>query len=445
MERRLGSLLLVGAGLHLSLSLTSLPQLLVDRNELTTPLTSFTRLKEGHYLLKSLSLNPYNSGSFHHPPLILLLYDLGARSHVVWVAAETLTAYLIARIADGRSRGGGRRLLEGEEAGVWTPLRCAALYLLHPFTLLTVQARSTNTFANLALALTFAAGLDGSIVLALFSLSIATHLSMYPFLLLPPLIVLLYRTLYPEAVSAAPSLVENPIEKVEPVPHSPTSSITAAPSFLQFSIGAVTIFASHQLTLLGLSFWLTGGWEFLGSVYGVILTIPDLTPTIGLAWYFFIEMFDHFRMFFVGVFQLQVAIYSLPFTIFYRHDPLFAILMLVGVISLCKSYPLLSDFGLWHALLATYSELGLYTSHPLFLTCLSLYGLTLLPTFHYLWLYSGSGNANFFYASTLVWAISQGGILLEFMSAYGKREVGRGLGSEGRKLLKEGSWVLVQR
>lgn len=48
------------------------------------------------------------------------------------------------------------------------------------------------------------------------------------------------------------------------------------------------------------------------------LTIPDLTPTIGLGWYFFIEMFDHFRSFFVGVFQLHILAYVAPLTIAYR-------------------------------------------------------------------------------------------------------------------------------
>lgn len=27
------------------------------------------------------------------------------------------------------------------------------------------------------------------------------------------------------------------------------------------------------------------------------------------------------------------------------------------------------------------------------------------PAFHYLWIYAGSGNANFFYAITLVWSL----------------------------------------
>jgi len=84
-------------------------------------------------------------------------------------------------------------------------------------------------------------------------------------------------------------------------------------------------------------------------------------------------------------------------------------------------------------------------SSPLFHTLLPLYALLLLPTFHHLWLYSGSGNANFFYASTLVWAVSQGGWALEFMQARGKREVGLALTKEGREKVRQGKWAIVQR
>ena len=34
-----------------------------------------------------------------------------------------------------------------------------------------------------------------------------------------------------------------------------------------------------------------------------------------------------------------------------------------------------------------------------------LYATLLGPAFHYLWIYAGSGNANFFYAITLVWSL----------------------------------------
>lgn len=88
-------------------------------------------------------------------------------------------------------------------------------------------------------------------------------------------------------------------------------------------------------------------------------------------WYFFTEMFDHFRHFFLGVFQvgtvppfggsdiqqLHCLIYVVPVTARLGHDPLSGILVLVGVISAWKSYPTVGDMALWSGLLACFPEL----------------------------------------------------------------------------------------
>lgn len=42
--------------------------------------------------------------------------------------------------------------------------------------------------------------------------------------------------------------------------------------------------------------------------------------------------------------------------------------------------------------------------YPFVACSVFLYCCFLGPTFYHLWIYAGSGNANFFYAITLVWA-----------------------------------------
>lgn len=55
----------------------------------------------------------------------------------------------------------------------------------------------------------------------------------------------------------------------------------------------------------------------LHGAFGRRLTLPDLTPNPGLWWYFFTEMFDHFRPFFLMVFSvsrlLSARVFSLTF------------------------------------------------------------------------------------------------------------------------------------
>jgi GPI-anchor transamidase subunit U len=43
--------------------------------------------------------------------------------------------------------------------------------------------------------------------------------------------------------------------------------------------------------------------------------------------------------------------------------------------------------------------------YSFFTTATILYATLLGPAFYYLWIYAGSGNANFFYAITLVWSL----------------------------------------
>ena len=49
------------------------------------------------------------------------------------------------------------------------------------------------------------------------------------------------------------------------------------------------------------------------------LTVPDFTPNVGLFWYFFTEMFEHFRLFFLCVFQMNMFIHCIPLTIKFRY------------------------------------------------------------------------------------------------------------------------------
>ncbi|GAA5879768.1 hypothetical protein JCM8547_007573 [Rhodosporidiobolus lusitaniae] len=408
----------------------ALPALLQHRTELLTPLLSWLRLQEGHHLLTRLSpsLNPYSSGSFHGPPLFLFLVGPFTAlpdwaGYALWTAADVGIAWALAGVAERRKRG---EVLEEEGGRRWGGARVAAMYLFHPFSVGTTLARSGVTFSNLFVALAVESAVSGSTLAAVSLISLATHFSLYPVLLLPPLLLLAHQS-------------------------SPTSATgeakngALASSLRKTAVEGAAFFLFHQASLLFLSRYLTGSWEFLFSAYGVILTIPDLTPNIGLSWYFFIEMFDHFRAFFLCVWALHPVVYVAPLTYYYRENPLFAITLLTGATSLLKSYPSLGDYALWHGLLACFSELLPYVHSPLFLSLLPLHALFLLPTFHYLWLSSGSGNANFFYASTLVWAVGMGGWTVEAMKAFGRREVGRGLGGEGRGKVKSGEWGVVQR
>jgi GPI-anchor transamidase subunit U len=55
--------------------------------------------------------------------------------------------------------------------------------------------------------------------------------------------------------------------------------------------------------------------------------------------------------------------------------------------------------------------------YPIVTTLLQLHGALLLPLLQHVWLATGTGNANFFYASTLAYGLASGGAVLDALWA----------------------------
>lgn len=99
------------------------------------------------------------------------------------------------------------------------------------------------------------------------------------------------------------------------------SSLSSGRALFRYILGLTGTISA----LLALSYVTLGSsWEFLASTYGVQLTLSDLSPNVGLWWYFFVEMFDSFRDFFLGVFWLHVTSYVAAMTIRLRYTEMLA-------------------------------------------------------------------------------------------------------------------------
>ncbi|KAI6085811.1 PIG-U-domain-containing protein [Hypoxylon rubiginosum] len=363
-----------------------LPDLLTARVEISTPVTSFKRLQEGLFLYNH-NVSPYDGGVYHQAPLLLPLFSLlpdpsayPIFTYILYIIIDLLSAEALWKIAESGEASASRLFTSARKDRRWSGYIVAALFLFNPFTIATCMARPTNVFTTCAILHAIAKAIAGNPFTAMLALSFATYLSMYPILLLPPLVLLAYDRQY-------------------------TSK--RASSLPQFAgINAIVVAFCLSALFLG-SYLLTGSWEFIASTYGIQLTLTDLTPNVGLWWYFFVEMFDSFRAFFLAVFWLHLSCYVGGLSIRIRSQPLAVLTILVGIFAIFKPYPSIADTTLFLAMVPLFRHVFPLMRYTFLSASTVLYSTFLGPAFYYLWIYAGSGNANFFYAITLVWSLGQ--------------------------------------
>ena len=249
----------------------------------------------------------------------------------IYTLIDLLNAQALEAIADSREAVSTRLFTSSRKKDCFHSVIVSAAYLLNPFTIAACLGRSTSLFTNTAIIHSISAALEGDVFKATFALGFASYLSMYPALLLPPIALLCWDRTFKSDKPSKPGLA--------------------------FGLNIGAVFLSTVTGLLGLSYIITGSWNFLPATYGFQLLVPDLTPNIGLWWYFFIEIFDSFRAFFLGVFWLHLAGYVGGLTIRLRTQPLFVVTTLFGLFAIFKPYPSISDVSLYFAFLPLYKHI----------------------------------------------------------------------------------------
>ncbi|KAK6620363.1 hypothetical protein RUM44_006764 [Polyplax serrata] len=379
-----------------------------DRVEISTPLNSWKRLLEGIHLYNR-EIDPYSGDLFHESPIILiicrfLLNHLGPVVEAVFVAMDVLVAYLLYKTAamyisqikneeESKLKKGvfckaSENLIVTEEDAQNIPAYVAFSYLFNPYIILNCAALTTTNFSNLLLAGVFYSMVKRRQFICVLLLSLIAQQSFYLFTLLVPVCLQFYN-----------------FEKTKKC-------------IFQILITFTVIFAG----LLGLCYSISGSWKFIESTYGVILNVSDLTPNIGLFWYFFTEMFDHFRALFISALQINATVlYLFPLALHLRNEPIFLSFIIVALTAVFKSYPSLGDVGFYFSLLPIWKHLFFFMRQTFNITCLLIITSALGPTVWHLWIYAGSANANFFFGVTLAFAIAQIFLITDLLFARKKR------------------------
>lgn len=174
--------------------------------------------------------------------------------------------------------------------------------------------------------------------------------------------------------------------------------------------------------LLGLdkghSSWVSGRQQcWVGSSYWWQVTQGDYEPNMGLHWYFFTEMFPHYKTWFHCVFFFLSAVFSIPLAIRFSHRPLFLAFCQMVITAQLKPYPSVADMVLYLTFLALLQPQLLRMTWGL-LMCNSLLMLLVLgPAMYHQWIMVDAANSNYFYSITLLLGVWQGVLLAQMMSS----------------------------
>lgn len=432
------------ASVMLRLILIYLPKTfnLASRPEVSTPLVSLRRLAEG-YWLKQSSISPYAGSMYHGSPLLLsLLGPLtvkrieGQPNHLlcslVFVIADIISALLI-RATGHTLQMAYRQSLNSldivdllKSSDLLSSGDIAALvYLWNPFTIAACVGLSTSPVENLVVILALHGACKGLVPLAAFGWVMATHLSLYPAILIIPVILLLGygpdtppRKLFLQKGYGKNGDSHSSDNCGQQETNQSKAEVTFSWRPVIHFLFWSSLWSTYVLVLCSISVKPHGSlWEMFQRTYGFILTMEDMSPNIGVLWYFFAEVFDFFRSFFMIVFHLNILFMILPLAIRLKHRPCFLAFIYIAISSMLKSYPSVGDSALYLGLLGLFLDELADMKFSFFLLC-GYIGVSLLsPVMHNLWIWRGTGNANFYYATGMAYACLQIILVFESVSA----------------------------
>lgn len=375
--------------------------------EVSTPLNSWKRVSEGLYL-QSKNIDPYDGDLLHETPLSLLFYkhlkDIFHNNvlaiFILFDVFAGLLLYFTTRkyvkeLKDKECKNiknyaeDAKEYLFQEGDSVKAANYVLLAILFNPYSLLNCVGFSTTVFHNFFLSVFLFAMVYGHVLLGTAALAITASISLYPTVLIIPFCLYCLNKL---------------------------NSLTKA----VFSLLTFPIFLTIITLVCGK---LADSFNYLSNVYGFILKVPDLQPNIGLFWYFFTEMFDHFRELFTYSFQINATIlYLVPLSIKFRKQPFLLTVALIFLISIFKSYPCIGDVGFAMSLLPCFIYLFTFCQQGFLIGVVLLITTCLAPILWHLWIYCNSANANFYFGVTLAFAIAEIFLVTDILFAQVKRE-----------------------
>ncbi|XP_002132259.2 phosphatidylinositol glycan anchor biosynthesis class U protein [Drosophila pseudoobscura] len=405
MDAKFYKLILLGGAVRFYFVRTPLASLISDRVEFATPLNSQKRMKEGIYLLDQ-GIDPYSGDLVHETPLVLkalsgLFLNFPQWLPLIYIMLDLLTGALLYNLSvrfvkqklqkqclERKNYAKDTEQLQyNDDDNYDIPELVLIAYLFNPLTVLSCIGLTSTVLSNLFLALFLYFLTKGLLLPCIFLLAFETVRSFYPIVLMAPLLLVFARRSFAGGVILS------------------------------------VLFAVACLIIAAASYLVIESWSFLEGTLGFIFYFRDLQPNIGLFWYFFTEMFEHFRTMFLITFQLNATVlYLVPLSLKLRKEPLLLATVLVALMAVFRAYPSLGDVGFYLALLPLWKRCWKYMAHGFVVFTFFLVTLSMMGTLWHLWIYAGSANANFYFGATLAFSTGQIFLITDLLFAHVKRE-----------------------
>lgn len=374
---------------------------------------------EGVFLLEK-GISPYEGDTFHEQPIFLFFYKYlltFSEQTVTWffILMDVVTAimlsissfsHLLDMFESEQKRINRLKVSDCREVIInpdtMTGIAClvGSLYLLSPYSILSCVAHSTSVVHNFLMAMSILSANCNLRVIAVAVTSVLVYQCLHASLLLPAIILM--------------------IETQRSPTRNPDFSCRGVWCSILLS---ATLFAVFMTTLMKLSLHIMGdSTDFLTSTFVFQLTVPDLTPNIGIFWYFFTEMFEHFRLFFLFTFQMNSFMYAIPLAVTLRRNPCVLLLVQLILLSLLKPYPSVSDLSLYLSMIPTFKHVMKWTKQGLVVGCTIVTCSAVAPIMWHLWIMLGTANSNFFFGVTLAYNVAQILLATDILFACKKRD-----------------------
>ncbi|GMH90352.1 hypothetical protein TL16_g11742 [Triparma laevis f. inornata] len=383
-----------------------------DNFGFVSELTSVNRISEGLHFARIKDAVFVSK----QPPLLLLFYDfvlsnfplrlfnaavdaLGsfALAHLFRLNAayEKLTEESTERVMDSRTQPHKitAKIMDTDYA-----LIIGTAYFANPISIAIGCSPSTQPLIQLLIIISVVFSLRRNIPASMTALSLSTYMIWWPLALLPSLLLTLGRPAVPQE------------------PHRPKLSPANTAIF-----GLVIFTSALALLVLVSSYTISpshpNNFEWPLCYYHWA-TFQDLTPNVGLYWYFFTQIFSRFRTYFVVIFNTLPGILVAPILIRLKEIPTAATISLLALFNVLAPYPTFGN--------VTFSLLFMSTSPRTLvrLRFISVFCLIALPVpsilmvvFWRMWAIEESGNGNYVYFQQLAYTIFAGLIALDFLSA----------------------------